>query len=95
MIILASLLLWGLALAAHALLQPKMLRTTGLPILPGLPLHLCRLSFPPIALWLCWKLGAIQGLLTWLGTGSVAGVLACLALTGFSVHLARQEKRAS
>lgn len=78
---LAAIFLWSIALAAHALRQPKICRVLSLPQLAPLPLAACRVALPLIALALCLRAGLACGMLTWLAAGSVAGVVASLALT--------------
>ena len=89
MTVLAAVMLWSIALVAHALLQSKFCRVLALPCLPSLPLAACRLTFPAVALYLCLKLGFACGVLTWFGTASVAGILASLGLTIMATHRMR------
>lgn len=89
MSILAAILCWCLALAAHAMLQMKILRTLRLPIFPRLPLNGLRLIMPFVALAFCCRLNTCCIVLVWFGTCSVAGLLSCLALT-LTAH--RQQK---
>ncbi|GAB6854836.1 hypothetical protein [Asaia astilbis] len=89
-IIVIAISFWSVALFAHAMLQPKMLRVLTLTPPPRLPLQLSRIVLPVLAVFLCWQLPFPYGVLAWFGTASVGGILA----SGFLTYLsARNMKR--
>ncbi|GAA4483211.1 hypothetical protein [Gluconacetobacter asukensis] len=76
MIVLVSLICWGLALLCHGLLQPKIRRLlyigSGRPVVP----RVARLVLPLVALGMCARLEMPLSILVWVGTFSVGGLLA-------------------
>ncbi|WP_336946473.1 hypothetical protein ABHV46_13785 [Asaia sp. BMEF1] len=91
-IISIATIFWGIALFAHAMLQPKFLRVQGLAAPPRLPLHLCRIVLPGLAAFLCCQLDLISGVLVWFGSASIAGIFACAFVTLLSIRGTKPDK---
>lgn len=90
LILALSLICWGIALGAHALLQPKILRALTLSAPRRGTLRLLRLVMPFCALALCLQLEICCAVLSWFGCFSLAGIGASAALTLASLRQRRE-----
>ncbi|MBB2204763.1 hypothetical protein [Gluconacetobacter takamatsuzukensis] len=86
MIVLASLVCWGLALLGHGLLQPKIRRLLHVGDGRRGMLRVMRLGLPLVALAVSARLDMPLAILVWVGTFSVGGLLAGGALAAVAVY---------
>lgn len=82
-----STVFWLIALIANALHRPKFMRLLGLnKTLPARPSYLCLIVAPICAFAICWRSYGGVGIIYWMDTAALAGLIASLGLTVFMIR---------